>query len=252
MRNSSGTQTLVRALDILFILTDAESTLSVKNIADKVNVPISTAYRLIKTLEQSGIIQRKSNGEIGLGMRILDLARSLYQQTDHELFEIALPIMKKLTGEINETSLLAVRTGLNVTCVQQANSTRLIQFIMENGRTLPLHLGASSKAILAFEDKKIVNRVFNTLAGCEKENLQKELELTRKNGYIMTFGEVDEDVFGLATPICDVFGSVIASLSIVGPENRFNKNERDTSIKVLLQATKDITNDIRIASDLIR
>jgi DNA-binding IclR family transcriptional regulator len=245
MNSQNGTKTLGRALDILFVLTDAETTLSVSEIAERVNVPESTAYRLIKTLEQNGIIERKSKGEIGLGMRILDLAKSLYQQIDRELFAIALPIMEELTKQINETSMLVVRTGLSGICVQHVESSRLIRFMMENGRTLPLHLGASGKAILAFEDKKVINRVYDTLTENEIKNLQYELEKTREKGYIITVGEVDQDVFGVATPIYDIYDRVVASLSIVGPKNRFDDNQQNTSIQALFSASNEIANKLK-------
>ena len=105
------TQTVGRALDILFVLAEAETTLTVSEISEKVPLPESTAYRLIKTLELNGVVERKSRGQISLGMRIMDLARSLHQQIDRDLLTIARPIMQELTEKLNETSLLVVRRG---------------------------------------------------------------------------------------------------------------------------------------------
>lgn len=252
MSVGSGTQSLGRALDILFALAEAETPLTVTDIAEEIAVPTSTTYRLIQTLEQNGIIERKTKGQISLGMRILDLARSLHQQIDRELFAIARPVMENLTEDINETSILMVRTGLKGICVQYVECNRLIRFVMENGRTLPLHLGASGKAILAFENASIINKMSSEIIDKDKRtDLLSELERTRKEGYIVTVGEVDEDVLGIGTPVFDAFGRVLASLSIVGPENRFDTANRKESIQATINAASEITKKLKEISKFI-
>ena len=104
---SNSTQTLKRGLDILFVLAEAGTTLSVSEIAEKVNIPESTAYRLLQTLEKLGVVERREKGRIGLGMKILYLANSLAKQIDLRLNEIAKPIMKKLTEETKLARLAA-------------------------------------------------------------------------------------------------------------------------------------------------
>ena len=71
--------------------------------------------------------------------------------------------MEKLTEEIDENSILTVRTGIKVICVQQVESKRLIRLAIKSGRTLPLHQGASGKSILAFENRTIIKKAFNMI-----------------------------------------------------------------------------------------
>ncbi|MDQ0337853.1 DNA-binding IclR family transcriptional regulator [Caldalkalibacillus uzonensis] len=241
----NGSQTLIRALDILFVLAEADSTLSVSEIAEKVSIPESTAYRLLHTLEQNGIVERKGKGKIGLGLRILDLARGLQQQIDRELYVIARPFMEQLTKVINETSILAVRTGFRAICIQNVESQRLIRLAIENGRTLPLHQGASGKAILAFESKKVLHNVLSMLpTNQEQEKLLKDLDDIRAKGYCITLGEVDKDVFGIAAPIFDYYKRVIASLTIAGPANRLAKEEMGTLINQVTTTAQQISEKI--------
>lgn len=238
----NGTQTLERALDIVFALAEAETTLTVSEIAEKVAIPESTAYRLLKTLETNGIIERKLVGQIGLGMRILDLARSLYQQIDRELFLIARPIMEKLTELTNETTLLCVRTGTQAICVQHVETRRMIRFSIDNGKVLPMHRGASGKVILAFEHQRVVDQILRTIDGPrEQEQLVIELESIRKLGYSLTLGEVDHDVFGLAVPVYDSYQRVIASLTVAGPADRLPKEETEKLAEPVILAAKEIS-----------
>src|SRR5690606_19846761 len=70
----NGTQTLARALDILFALAEAESTLSVSEIAERVSIPESTTYRLLQTLEQNGVVERRAKGR-----SVLDFASWIWR-----------------------------------------------------------------------------------------------------------------------------------------------------------------------------
>lgn len=109
MQKMNGIQTLSRALDILFALSEVSGTLTVSEIAQKVSIPESTTYRFLQTLEQNGIVERRGKNQIGLGLRILDLARSLNMQFQRDLLPLALPIMEELTEAVQETSVLFVR-----------------------------------------------------------------------------------------------------------------------------------------------
>ncbi|TJY40687.1 IclR family transcriptional regulator [Cohnella pontilimi] len=241
----NGTQVLGRALDILFVLGESERTLSVCEIAEKVAIPESTAYRLLQTLEQNGIVERKAKGQIGLGLRILDLARNLHQQIDHELIIAAREVMEQLTEKTNETSLLAFRTGLQAICIDCVESPRFIRFTIPKGKILPLHKGASGKAILAYENKRILEQLTHASKDSQVSGqLDKELGDIVQNGYSMTIGEVDMDVCGIAAPIYDGYRRVIASLTVVGPIDRFPKEARDQAIVLVMESAREISEKL--------
>ncbi|MBB6675402.1 IclR family transcriptional regulator [Cohnella nanjingensis] len=234
----NGTQTLSRALDILFALSEAEGTLSVSEISEKVSIPESTTYRFLQTLEQNGIVERRGKRQIALGLRILDLARSLNQQMQKDLLSLSLPLMERLTAETAETTALFVRTGSDVICIQNVRSKGLIQFAIENGRILPLHSGASGKSLLAFESEKLLARTVAAVANAaERRALEAELQTIRAQGYSLTKGEVDPDVFAISAPVFGAQGLAIASLSIAGPSFRCDEAGERRMIAQLRTAT---------------
>lgn len=238
----NGSQTLKKALDILFVLGEAETPLSVSEIAQRASIPESTVYRLLQTLENNGIIERKSKGQITLGLRILELARSLTQQMDRYLNVIARPIMEKITEKTNETSILAVRSGIEVICIESIASSRLIRFAIENGRLLPLHRGASGKIILAYENEKIVEQVLQKLSSeQEKKQLISELEKIREQGCCITIGEVDSDICGISAPIFNYQGRVVASLTVAGPAERIDLEARENIVSVITDAAHQVS-----------
>ncbi|MCZ1268862.1 IclR family transcriptional regulator [Paenibacillus tundrae] len=239
----SGTNTLGRALDILFALSEANGTLSVSEIAEKVSIPESSTYRFLQTLEKNGIVERRGKNQIGLGLRILDLARSLNQQIHRELLSLALPIMINLMESTQETSLLFVRTGNDAVCIQHVKGRGLIQFVIENGRRLPLHQGASGKSILAFENEKTIEQVVaNITNDRNRSDLIDSLKAVKEQGFACTEGEYDPDVFAIGAPVLDSHGLVVASLSIAGPLFRGTKERIPEMINSVMESSKHLSN----------
>lgn len=236
----SQIKTLNRALDILFLLTDVEGPLTVTEIAEKTQVPTSTTYRLIQTLEKKGVIHRQS-GKISLGMRILDMAKAIHDQIDQDLLRHAQPIMEELTNKIDETSILVVRRGNIGVTVHHVDGSHLIGFVVRNGRTLPLHLGASGKAILAYETQEYINKFMKEINSKYYETTLRSLKQTRKDGYVKTIGEVDSDIVGIAAPIFDHTNRIAASISIVGPKDRFNEQFTEQTISAVMKTANKLT-----------
>ncbi|MBE1552993.1 IclR family transcriptional regulator [Sporosarcina limicola] len=240
-----GSQTLERGLDILFVLTEAGRTLTVPEIAEKVSLPESTTYRFIQTLEQNGIVERKGQGQIGLGFRILDMARGLTQQIDYQLNIIAHPFMESLTNKTGETTVLAVRTGLNVVVIQRIESAHFIRMAVDEGKNLPLLEGASGKALLPFENQKVIEQTLTHLKNPKKiADLASQLNAIRGKGFVITKGEVDKDVIGIGAPIFNRFNQVIASLTIAGPSFRISKEQSELFAKELLITARKITEQL--------
>jgi DNA-binding IclR family transcriptional regulator len=75
------------------------------------------------------VIERKSKGQIGLGMRILEPTKSPQHQINRKLHTLVQLIMEKLTEKTMETSVLAVRARLNVTCIQFSITISSLMFV---------------------------------------------------------------------------------------------------------------------------
>ncbi|BBI35326.1 IclR family transcriptional regulator [Cohnella abietis] len=245
----NGTQTLGKAIDILFVLAESRSTLTVSEIAEKVCIPDSTAYRFIQTLIKNGFVERKGRGQIGLGLRIFDLARSLSSQIERELLAIARPIMEELTNQTNETTVLFIRTGTKAICIEHVTSRRLIRLSIENGRVLPLHSGASGKTLLAYESDKIIGELLESIEDdSKKRGLLEQLKDIRNAGHCLTLGEVDTDAFAIAAPIFDTQHRLAASLSVAGPVHRLNEENLPSTIEAVKLAAAQISQKLGAAT----
>lgn len=223
----SGTQTLDRSLDILFLVAGSSEPLAVGDIAEGTGVHESTAYRLIQALQNRGLLRREGRGRITLGPALFGLARAANEQIGGDLARTSLPLMEELVRRTEETSFLTVRSGLEVVCVEAVESSRGVRVAFGKWQIAPLYAG-SATALLAHLDQGIADRV---IAANEGKRLANGGTVTRRHvkdlmarvlaeGHVVTVGEVDADATGIGVPVFDGRGRAVAALSLAGPSSR--------------------------------
>ena len=93
-----GSQAVHRVLRILLCWKEQDSTLSLTEIAQRTNLTLPTAHRMIKALQrESFLVHDKISGNYALGPTILDLARVLLQRSDQdELVVTVIPHLERI------------------------------------------------------------------------------------------------------------------------------------------------------------
>lgn len=239
-------QTLAKALDILTLLGQSDHRMSVDELSDRLNLPESTVYRLIQTLESKDFARRYSRSEIGLGVHFINLGRNAFGRIEQELILTAKPLMQGILQQLNETVILSVRSGLESMCICSLPSPHPIRFSPEDHRLLPLHIGASSLALLAWESQNVITQVLQRQESeTERLQLQHRLEAIRSQGYVVTDNQFDSSALGIAVPIFDSNGKIYASVAIVGPDSRMRPKGINVYIRAVQQAGRQITEQFK-------
>ena len=226
-RPAGGTRVLDRSLAMLFELGDADGPLPVTEVARRADLPSSTAYRLVDELEGHGLIERDDGG-LGLGLRILELARRIEDRLAPGLLEPARGIMRELAREQDETVLLTAPAGPFAIGLDSVEPPRRVRLSLGRWRVAPMYLGASGKVLLAFLPPRSAERVLASVDGAvqasgrpvEVEGLRRELALVRERGFVVTHGELDRGVSGVAAPVLAPGGRPVAGLTLAGPTDR--------------------------------
>jgi DNA-binding IclR family transcriptional regulator len=218
---------LKRGLDILGCFDAKRDSLSAKEIAEKMGVPPSTLYRYLDTLLDNGFLARnRESATYRLGFMLLHLGNLVAQGTD--LVGIMRPFLKELSERCDESTLLMVLSGWQAVCVAKKETTKLIKLSPQIGLVLPLYAGASSKILLAFQSPSFVDeylrhtrmKKLTPFTHSTPEKLKAELGKIRKDGYVVSDQEVNLDVAGIAAPVFDANGTVVASVVVAGPSER--------------------------------
>jgi DNA-binding IclR family transcriptional regulator len=141
-----ASQTLSRGIRILEVLADARAPLTIDEIAARLEVHRSVAYRLLRTLEDHGLIERDPAGRIELGARMAALAAGVA----HDLQAEALPELSAVAGDLGATSFLAVLDHDECVTLSSVEPRHAVNPVAQRpGTRHPVTRGAPGKAILS-------------------------------------------------------------------------------------------------------
>ncbi|MHB8869441.1 MAG: IclR family transcriptional regulator [Thermoleophilia bacterium] len=243
----SGTQTLDRSLDILFLVAGSAEPLSVSDIASGCGVAESTSYRLVQALQDRGLLRREARKQVTLGPALFDLARAAFSQIGGDLPQLARPLMEELVRRTGETSFLTVRSALEVVCIESVESPRGVRVAFGKWQIAPLYAG-SATALLAHLEEGLIERVISANQGKRYANgdtvtrghVRELMARVRAEGHVVTVGEVDPDATGIGAPIFDGRGRAVAALSLAGPSSRLKGEAVPHLIEEVKQTAREI------------
>ena len=145
-RSSTGSQTLSRGIRILEILAEVRDPLSIDDTAGRLGVHRSIAYRLVRTLEEHGLVERDPAGRVRLGPRLATLASGIAADLQTE----ALPELTAIANELGMTCFLAVLDGDQCITLASVEPRHGITSVAQRpGARHSIAVGAPSKAILS-------------------------------------------------------------------------------------------------------
>jgi DNA-binding IclR family transcriptional regulator len=237
-----------RALDILGMFGDDRPVVSGAEVAEHLGTSRSTAYRYLQSLVTNRFLEEAPGGGFRLGLRVLELARTA--RRSYGISEIAMPVMRRLAARTQESVLLTRRAGNVVVCLDRAEAiSRTVRISYDRGSALPVNAGASALALLAWADAaearavleraELVRLTEATLT--DVDSLVQRLAEIRELGYSVTRGEVDRDVLGIAAPIRDGTGAVVAAVSVAAVASRIPPGREGEVVDAVRAAAAEIS-----------
>lgn len=196
-------QTLSRGIRILEILADAGEPLSIDEVAKRLAVHRSVAYRLLRTLEDHGLIRRDVAGRISLGARMAALAAGVA----HDLQAEALPELTAVANELGMTCFLAVLDHDECVTLTSVEPRRAIASVAQRpGTRHPVTVGAPGKAILA--------GLPHALPADASAALRAEVAEAAARGFATSHDEVIPSLRSVAVPLV-LPGREVAAVAVV-------------------------------------
>lgn len=223
--SASTIQSVDRALTVLSLLA-SQGELGVTEIAAKLDVHKSTAFRLVTTLEVHGLVEQHADrGKYRLGVGILQLAGATAVRLD--LVQASRPACQRLAESVGETVNLAVLSGDKALYVDQVLGSAALQLHNWMGQRIPLHATSNGKVLLAHLSpvrlKELVRgrlERFTDHTITDAGLLRADLDLVRQRGYAVAVDELEIGLTAIAAPVMSADGTVVASLSASGPSFR--------------------------------
>ena len=200
----TASQTLSRGIRILEVLAEAREPLAIDDIARRLEVHRSIAYRLLRTLEDHALVVRDASGGVTLGARLAALAASVAPDLQSE----ALPELTAVANELGMTCFLGVLDRDECITLASVEPRHAIASVAQRpGARHPVTVGAPGKAILALIPEAEWPEEVSTA-------LRAEIAQIAQRGYATSHDEVIPTVQAVAVPLA-LRGHRPAALAVV-------------------------------------
>ena len=219
-RNEYRAPAAEKALDILELMADQAEGLTQTEIANGLGRSIHEIYRILLLLEKRGYIIRTQSDRFRLSLRLFELAHR--HPPVNRLVECALPVMRELAANADQSCHLIVREGQNVLVVLQIDSPLPMRYSVALGSHFPMLETSSGAVLLAHLDGAerdlIIERI---VAAGEGQGRQR---------FVARFLQIDatHDPVLLSSP--DAFG-IHNVLSRMRPARCRRRRRRDIGIR---------------------
>ncbi|MGO1320147.1 MAG: IclR family transcriptional regulator [Galactobacter sp.] len=242
----TSNRSVVRAIHILRVLAAQDHPQTVTEVAQAVDLPRPTVFRLLVTLEEEGIVDRQDT-LYSLGWDLARIAGSVDPAST--LVPRVSGIVADLAEELGETVTLSLRRGrYGLDLVDQANPHVIgVEMSQMFGQKWPLHASSTGKLLLAeLPDEQVRAATGPKLAALTAKTitdhaaLAAELDQIRSQGWAMTDQELEQDIVSVAVPIRDSAGALIAIPTWVGLAHRIDAARRDQLTEALIAGAERI------------
>lgn len=241
-RDKYFSRAVSKALEALEFLQSEANSMSMNEIAQRLQLSKTSAFRLLKTLESAGYVQQDGRGQYKLSPGIHAVTPT---QGLSKLVRIAVPHMQALTQETAETTSLAALFENRIEVVAVIESPNVIRMSNVVGHILPPNASSLGKAITAFQPLpgrekllrsfKIYRFTDHTIT--DPRDLAHEYETIRSQRFAVDREECANDGICFSVPVFGPADEVSAAISLSMPKFRLRGKDHETSIIEALRST---------------
>ncbi|MCL4181984.1 MAG: IclR family transcriptional regulator [Burkholderiaceae bacterium] len=227
IERSTTVQSLERGLDVLIAVSQADGPIGITDLSNRLELPKGSVSRLVTTLTEQGFLTRDpETARYLLGVKLWELGQRAIRGS--RIVDIARPFLERLASTTDETVHITALAGSGeMVFLDKLDSNHALRPNIQLGLPHPLHCTANGKAMLAFLPEADLERMlrgrrrrFTNSTITNRNELMAHLAGVRSVGYAINRGEYRADVAGVAAPIFDSSGLVVAALGVSLPTAR--------------------------------
>lgn len=225
MANSdSGDSVTDRVVRVLETFTPTRTVQSAAEIGRRSGLPTSTAHRIVGDLIEAGLLERDDDRRVRIGLRLWELAT----RSSHalRLRQLAMPAMERVQSRIREHTQLAILEQDEALFLERLSGPGSGSNVTRIAGRLPIHASSSGLVLLAYGHRDFQERILSgKLSRVTPETitdaaiLRRKLAEVRHLGHAVAPGFIESIATGVAVPVRDETGAVIAALSVVLPRD---------------------------------
>ncbi|MCB1519106.1 MAG: IclR family transcriptional regulator [Hyphomicrobiaceae bacterium] len=238
---------LEKSMLVLEAIVDHPQPVSLPELTLRLGMPRQTIHRLLQQLSENGLILRDaSRDRYSVGPRLSHLAFATLRSRNQTAPVRA--ILAELVDETGETCNVGVLDGWDFVYLERIECEWSLRVHLVAGSRVRAHSTSGGKIMLAYMDADIRKALFqarrleaftpNTITSLAK--LEQQFEAIRQMGYALNDKEQNVGIVGVAVPIMDGTGNVLAALALHGPESRLSAAKAVKFVPALKAAAKKL------------
>lgn len=234
-----------KAFRVLESLALADGPMRLSDIARQNGMTRSNAFHLLQTLQELEYVRQAEDSTLyEVTFRAFEIGARILKR--HALVAVAHPFLLRLSDQVPENVMLNVRDGLWNVVADRIESRSVVRTLAYLGARAPLQSVSSGKVLLAHAPEAVVEAVaanltaFTARSITDPEALRAQLAQIRAQGYATAIGEVNEDAKGVAAPLRNRHGDVVAALSIAGPMDRLAEDTITRYVALLHETIRGV------------
>ena len=242
-------QVLDRAARILDCFRLERPELRLTEITAATGLHKSTVYRLLEVMRRHHFVQcDEATGAYRIGIRLFELGAIAMAGCGFEKY--ARPALDELATTTGETAHLCLLHESEIVHIAKVESSFALRIATPVGGRHPAYCTSVGKAILAYLPSEALAAYLGTTelkpltpkTITSPALLKAQLRRVAEQGYAVDDEEAHEGVRGIAAPVRDYSGNVIASITITGPASRITRNRLPDLAAQVVKAAGNISS----------
>lgn len=246
---------LERGLRILSQFSRERRYCSAPELAQGLQLPRSSVFRLLNTLERMGFIEKTESGrEYRLGLGVLRLGFEYLASLD--LSELGNPLVNRLCQQTGHAANLVVRDGRHIVYISKASSSNN-PFIsaVSIGTRLPAYATVLGQVVLSDLDlEQLINlypetelKSFTKHTPKNVHALYSATQHLRAQSYVVGEGVYETHISTVAAPIFNHHGHIVAAMGVTLGSPVIDASHR----MMLIDSVCEVANELSALLDYV-
>jgi IclR family KDG regulon transcriptional repressor len=245
-------RSLERALQILCVFNVEMQSLSLGEISSAVDLPKPTVFRLCSTLTKYDFLRYDSSTkQYSLGLKLFELGGVVFSSLS--LRRLASPYLDRLQSRVAKTIFLGVLRDDELIYIDMKEDLRNpIRFASHIGRRRPPYFGMFGQLLMAYLTESEVDRILkkHPLTSITRKSItdlkafRQRLKRIREQGYFIDEEEAIEGITGVAAPIRNFNGNIVAAIGAGFISSSVNRKEVGKIKNEVLRTAQEISEEL--------
>ena len=239
--SSSDIQAVARVGQICSLFGPYTTELTAADVAERLDLNRTTAYRYCASLVAAGILERgPRRGTFILGGLMLQLG--IHALGRRRVVEIAPPYLAELSAAVKMTAVLSLwgARGPIATLVEEERS-RTIVVTVRPGSQLDMRAAQTNVFLAYHSDQHAIDKMTENATAADRAEVESAVYAARRNGYSVAHHA--GGVFGAAVPVFDEYG-IAATLALLGADPDVDLSAGSPTLRKLLETAAALSTEL--------